>query len=84
MRRARFRKENDPRYKKFGAWVRELRRQMKMSQTEFAARVGVNYLTIRRWELGWGHFPQPKHMKTLNQIAANCTEMKKLNIEFEK
>ncbi|HEY9674830.1 MAG TPA: helix-turn-helix transcriptional regulator [Waterburya sp.] len=36
----------------FGCLVRELRGLTKLTQGQFAAAIGVNYVTISRWETG--------------------------------
>lgn len=36
----------------FGCLVRELRRLTKLTQAQFAAAIGVNYVTVSRWETG--------------------------------
>ena len=32
--------------------IRQLREKMILSQTEFAERLGVSYVTVSRWERG--------------------------------
>ncbi|WP_026734036.1 helix-turn-helix domain-containing protein [Fischerella sp. PCC 9605] len=51
--------------------VRELRQLMALSQEQFAARLGVAYSTINRWENG--HM-QPSPL-ALKQIKAVLNEM---------
>ena len=36
----------------FAAWVRELRRRLRLSQDGLARQVGVSQTTIGRWEQG--------------------------------
>jgi DNA-binding transcriptional regulator YiaG len=51
--------------------IKELRRQLGLTQTEFAERVGVNQATVSRWEQG---FPisrmARKSLERLQQEAA--------------
>jgi len=42
-----------------GADVRRLRRRLRLTQAELAARVGVHKLTVSRWESGRGGVPEP-------------------------
>lgn len=49
-----------------GKLIRELRQLMGLTQKQFAAELGVVYLTINRWENG--HVtPSPMAMKLLEQ-----------------
>jgi DNA-binding transcriptional regulator YiaG len=56
-RRARFRAKHDKTFAETGRWIRSIREQMGKTQKEFAFMVGVSVITLRRWELGWGHAP---------------------------
>jgi DNA-binding transcriptional regulator YiaG len=83
-RKAKLRSKNDPSYKKFGEWVRSIRAFMKMSQVEFAKQMTVTELTVRRWELGWGHSPRPVLVRLLKRFAETNAALKKMGAEFEK
>lgn len=83
-KRAKFRKEHDPRYKKFGEWMRALRASLEMSQEEFAKVMGVSYMTIRRWELGWGHFPKEEHRIKLRDISSNLKGFKPWDMTWKR
>jgi putative transcriptional regulator len=41
-----------PEQPKIGNLVRELRQEMRLTQEKFAARLGVTFPTINRWENG--------------------------------
>jgi DNA-binding transcriptional regulator YiaG len=46
----------------FSFLVRKKREKLKLSQAEFAKRVGVSWITIWRWESGNGQ-PKPDALK---------------------
>lgn len=48
--------------------ILELRKAMGLTQEQFAAKVGVTFSTVNRWENGRGK-PSPLAMKHLRQIA---------------
>ncbi len=49
--------------------IRELRRQLGMTQRAFAARVGVPQSTVYRWEAGLVS-PNGRHMKAIHELGA--------------
>lgn len=56
--------------------IEKLRDKLILSQTEFAALLGVSYTTISRWESGL-HEPT---IKTKRKIVALCKE-NNINVE---
>jgi transcriptional regulator with XRE-family HTH domain len=49
--------------------IRALRQRYKENQFEFAARFGVSYVTVSRWERGAAR-PHSLHNKKLHQLHA--------------
>jgi DNA-binding transcriptional regulator YiaG len=56
--------------------IRHLRRQLNLSQEQFAARLGVSFKTVNRWENGHTT-PSPMALKL---IAALVEELNQSNI----
>ena len=53
--------------------VRELRTALDLTQEQFAAKIGVTFSTVNRWENGKGK-PSPLAMKQIQEL------LKKYNI----
>ena len=51
--------------------VRELRTALGLTQEQFAARIGVTFSTVNRWENGRG-IPSPLAMKQIEQLRATA------------
>lgn len=49
--------------------VRAIRKHLGVTQADFAKRLGVKVLTIKRWEAG-DDMPTARHQKTLAALAA--------------
>jgi len=49
--------------------VRELRATLGLTQERFAARIGVTFSTVNRWENGKGT-PSPLAMKQIEELRA--------------
>ena len=47
--------------------IKRLRKKLKMTQAEFALRVGVAEYTVRRWEKGT-HQPSRLALRELNRL----------------
>ena len=47
--------------------VRELRKALGLTQEQFAAKVGVSFSTVNRWENGKGK-PSPLAMKQIEKL----------------
>lgn len=60
---------------KFSEDIRKIRKSLFMSQTDFAAAVGVTFVTVNRWENG-KTLPGYKAMKTITEFC------KERGIEF--
>ena len=58
-----------------GAAVRQLRKSLGLKQTELAARVGVHWATVSRWENEHVTIPVPveRLLRLLAQSAATST-----------
>lgn len=52
----------------FAIKLRELRKDLKLSQKELADKLGVTSVTISRWETG----ERPLSLKTVGKIAKTC------------
>jgi transcriptional regulator with XRE-family HTH domain len=61
-----------------------LRKTLGMSQEEFGRLIGVSYMTVRRWELGWGHFPKTEHAFKLEHIALDHGGLKPWNMKWKR
>jgi len=55
----------------FPAFVKEIRRQLTMSQEDLARQLGVSYATVNRWENG---LSKPSRLAK-TQLDAFCTRM---------
>ena len=51
-------------------FIRELRRYTRLTQEKFAAKVGVSFPTVNRWENGKAT-PSPLALTRLKEIAKN-------------
>ena len=61
----------DTEARKFAALVKEIRRQLALSQEDLARQIGVSYATVNRWENG-----QSKPSKLAKaQFDAFCEKM---------
>lgn len=47
--------------------IRELRSKLGLTQEQFAAKIGVTFSTVNRWENGKGK-PSPLAMKQVEQL----------------
>ncbi len=56
-----------------GKLVRDLRREMRLTQEQFAARLGVTFPTINRWENGRAT-PSPLAMEKINLMLSQLGE----------
>ena len=66
---------NKERRKIDGDWVRTLRKEMNLNQTEFAARLDVSVPSVARWELNLFR-PTKLAVNALLQLAATVREKK--------
>ena len=53
--------------------IRELRRQLGLSQEAFARRIGVSVLTVRRWEKGSSK-PSPLALTKIEEVIKELKE----------
>ncbi len=56
-----------------GKFVLELRRQLKMTQEQFAQAVGVSFSTVNRWERGRGS-PSPLANIRLQELLRRASK----------
>jgi putative transcriptional regulator len=49
------------------ALIKELRRRLRLTQEQFAQKVGVTYSTVNRWENG-NRMPQPFLVRRLLEL----------------
>jgi len=61
--------------------VRALRGRMGLTQEKFAARLGVTYPTVNRWENGRAH-PSPLAMRQLKELARQLGDTKLMKQHF--
>lgn len=53
--------------------IRELRAKLGLTQEQFAAKVGVTWSTVNRWENGRGR-PSPLAMRQIEELRHRGTE----------
>ena len=53
--------------KNVGKTIRELRKALGLTQEQFAAKIGVSFSTVNRWENGKGK-PSPLAMKQIQNL----------------
>lgn len=58
------------------ALVKELRERLRMTQEQFAQKVGVTYSTVNRWENG-NRMPQPFLVRRLLELKADLDGRKR-------
>lgn len=66
----------------FPATVKEVRRQLALSQEELAHALGVSFATVNRWENG-KTVPSKLAMKQFTAFCAGQTRSGKLNLDNE-
>ena len=54
--------------KELAEMIRELRAKLGLTQEQFAAKVGVTWLTVNRWENGRGK-PSPLAMRRIEELT---------------
>ena len=57
--------------------VRELRTSLGLTQEQFAAKVGVTFSTVNRWEANRGK-PSPLAMRRIDELQNKLNKLKKL------
>ena len=57
--------------KNFRRFVKELRQSLRLTQEQFATRVGVTFSTVNRWENGRGK-PSPLAMRRIEELRAEA------------
>lgn len=63
----------------FSAFVKEIRRQLTMSQEDLARQLGVSYATVNRWENGLSK-PSRLAKAQLDAFCSRMTDEGRLNI----
>jgi DNA-binding transcriptional regulator YiaG len=63
----------DTKGRSFSALVKEIRRQLDLSQEDLARQLGVSYATVNRWENG---LSKPSKLAKA-QLVAFCEKMTK-------
>ncbi len=53
--------------------VKDLRSRLKLTQEQFAAKVGVTWSTVNRWENGRGK-PSPLAMRQIDELRKGHDE----------
>lgn len=64
----------------FPETIKEVRRQLALSQEELAHALGVSFATVNRWENG-KTVPSKLAMKQFTTFCANKTRSGKLNLD---
>lgn len=59
---------------RFPQMVRGLRKQLGLTQEQFAAKIGVTWSTVNRWENGRGK-PSPLALHNLMDLVKNAPEL---------
>ena len=54
-----------------GILIKKLRKQLNLTQEEFAVELGVVVSTVNRWEKGHAK-PSPIVLKAIENMLANC------------
>ena len=55
-------------YKEIAKSVRDARAKLALTQEQFAAKLGVSEISVRRWELALGHEPNFKARQKIKEI----------------
>src|SRR2546425_526067 len=58
-----------------GEEIRKLRRALGLTQQEFAAKLGVSFAAVNRWEKG-RNAPQPDRLVRIHELEAEYVEKK--------
>lgn len=59
---------------RFPQMVRDLREQLGLTQEQFAAKIGVTWSTVNRWENGRGN-PSPLALQNLKELVKNVPDL---------
>jgi len=59
---------NDKSKKDVAKMIRELRAKLGLTQEQFAAKVGVTFSTVNRWESGRSN-PSPLAMRRIEELV---------------
>ena len=70
-----------PSDKSISRLVRTLRGRMGLTQEKFAARLGVTYPTVNRWENGRAR-PSPLAMRQLKELACQLGDTRLMKQHF--
>jgi putative transcriptional regulator len=68
-------------HKNVSRLVRTLRGRMGLTQEKFAARLGVTYPTVNRWENGRA-YPSPLAMQQLKELARQLGDTRLMKQHF--
>jgi DNA-binding transcriptional regulator YiaG len=55
-------------YKKVAAFILKVREKLGLTPAEFAAKLDVSIISVRRWERGYGYSPRPDIMEQIKQL----------------
>lgn len=53
--------------------IKDLRQKLELTQEQFAARIGVTFSTVNRWENGKGR-PSPLALRQIDELARRNDE----------
>ena len=67
-------RRSDGKYKRLALWVKGVRDRLKIGQKEFAEKLGVSVITVRRYECSLGSYPSPATMERLRVLAGHKTK----------
>jgi DNA-binding transcriptional regulator YiaG len=63
------RKNQGSKYKRIGRLIVKIRESLEMTPAEFAAKLEVSLITLRRWERGYGYSPRPELMDEIKKLG---------------
>jgi len=62
------RKNQASKYKRVGRLITKIRTSLEMRPEEFAEKLEVSIITLRRWERGYGYTPSPETMQRIKKL----------------
>jgi DNA-binding transcriptional regulator YiaG len=70
--RAMWRRKNESKkYKRLASFIIKVRNKLKMTPAQFADKLEVSIISLRRWERGYGYSPRPDLMDQIKKLGRN-------------
>lgn len=63
------RKNQKGKYRRVGRMIAKIRERMGMTPEQFAGKLEVSIITLRRWERGYGYSPRPDLMDQIKKLG---------------